>query len=236
MCRVEDCEKPVHSKELCQAHYRQEKRRARGLLPPGPKPDPTRPRSRQGKARANEGGGHKTNVIGGTCRKGHLLTTETAKVQTSGYINCRICTNNAERRRRGSEEIDYLGVANKDKTHCKNGHEYAGDNLYIHPKTGARRCLTCHSKLTKQWRLLNYYDLSIDRYEQMIEEQDNQCSICSASFDNWQPHVDHDHDTNELRALLCTKCNTGLGQFQDNPDTLQKAIDYLAKFSKTTVS
>lgn len=240
MCRLENCERAVHAKGLCQNHYRQEQRKARGLKKPGPAPDPAKPRSRHGESRKNEGKGTEArhrNILGGKCAKGHLLTPEVAKIANkTGYITCRICVNNRERRKRGSQEVDVLLPSNKDKTHCKNGHPYSGDNLYIHPKTGARRCLACHSALTKQWRLLNVYDLSMDKYEQMVEEQGNQCAICSVSFDEYQPHVDHDHDTGDVRALLCTKCNTGLGQFQDDPDLLQNAIDYLAKFSKTTIT
>lgn len=29
------------------------------------------------------------------------------------------------------------------QTHCKRGHELAGDNIYIIPSTGSRQCLAC---------------------------------------------------------------------------------------------
>ena len=29
------------------------------------------------------------------------------------------------------------------KTHCPAGHEYAGDNLYVHPTKGQRYCRAC---------------------------------------------------------------------------------------------
>lgn len=38
------------------------------------------------------------------------------------------------------------------KTHCKNGHELSGDNLYINKITGARRCRTCKRKWDAKYR------------------------------------------------------------------------------------
>lgn len=32
----------------------------------------------------------------------------------------------------------------EEKTHCKRGHELAGDNLYVFPATGFRRCKICY--------------------------------------------------------------------------------------------
>lgn len=50
------------------------------------------------------------------------------------------------------------------------------------------------------------------------------CAICG-STENL--HVDHDHDTNEIRDVLCHHCNTGLGLFREDPEIIRAAIDYL---------
>jgi hypothetical protein len=41
--------------------------------------------------------------------------------------------------------------------------------------------------------------------------------------------LDHCHKTGKHRGFLCHHCNTGLGQFKDNPKFLQEAIEYLKK-------
>lgn len=35
------------------------------------------------------------------------------------------------------------------------------------------------------------------------------------------------HSTGEVRGLLCSQCNTGLGNFKDSTDLLIKEINYL---------
>lgn len=35
------------------------------------------------------------------------------------------------------------GARNRAKTHCRKGHQYSGDNLYVHPTSKARVCREC---------------------------------------------------------------------------------------------
>jgi|ERR1035441_122973 hypothetical protein len=78
----------------------------------------------------------------------------------------------------------------------------------------------------RQWELQRIYGLTLAQYQELVDQQGNRCAICNKLFEK-APHVDHDHKTKWVRGLLCTKCNMGIGLFDDNPDLMQKAIDYV---------
>jgi hypothetical protein len=40
-------------------------------------------------------------------------------------------------------------------------------------------------------------------------------------------HVDHDHQTGAVRALLCFNCTGALGRFRDDPEDLRAAADHV---------
>ena len=76
--------------------------------------------------------------------------------------------------------------------------------------------------------LRQYYNLPIERYEEMYREQNGVCLICkNINIAGRKLAVDHDHNTGVIRGLLCSKCNMGIGYFKDDVDLLRIAIDYL---------
>ena len=69
--------------------------------------------------------------------------------------------------------------------------------------------------------------------------QGGKCAICEcemtkARYARESINCDHDHATGAPRALLCFKCNVGLGDFGDDIDRLEKAIAYLRSFKVST--
>lgn len=87
-----------------------------------------------------------------------------------------------------------------------------------------------YERRVRSTNLKKNYGLTIDEYEQMLAAQNGVCAICGTPPTNERGgklHVDHDHETGEVRKLLCGKCNHGLGSFDDDPAKLQAAIAYL---------
>lgn len=66
-------------------------------------------------------------------------------------------------------------------------------------------------------------------YDQLLAKQGGKCAICGEEANGNRLAVDHNHETGEIRGLLCHQCNTGLGSFRDNPQLLKQAIAYLGE-------
>jgi len=76
------------------------------------------------------------------------------------------------------------------------------------------------------------HNITIEQYDEMHKKQKGRCAICGVHQTElkFALHVDHDHETNIKRSLLCKKCNTALGMFNDSIEILINAINYLKKW------
>ena len=96
-------------------------------------------------------------------------------------------------------------------------------------------CKPCHnarSRVSREkvggsrtYHLTRRYGISAAEADFLLAQQDGLCAICKAAP---AVHVDHDHATGAVRALLCFNCNGGLGQFKDNHVLLHAAAYYVA--------
>jgi len=75
------------------------------------------------------------------------------------------------------------------------------------------------------------YGVSLEEYNNMLKAQDFKCAICGKVHNDkvkrGRLYIDHDHQTNKVRKLLCSGCNSMLGYAKDSIETLEKAIAYL---------
>ena len=73
------------------------------------------------------------------------------------------------------------------------------------------------------------YNLTIVEYNEMFTSQNGCCKICGKHQIEFKKSlsIDHNHQTNEVRGLLCNNCNAFLGYVKDDIEILQNAIKYL---------
>lgn len=82
----------------------------------------------------------------------------------------------------------------------------------------------------RKYELSHYYGITVNEYNRLVEQQKDKCAICHGKPEACLA-VDHCHETNKIRGLLCRKCNSALGLFDNNPIHLKNAIKYLVKHS-----
>lgn len=182
-------------------------------------------------------GDHSTNATGRKPRplagaglqKALARQIENARIELEGTKTCRTC-------------LKTLPIADFYKS------EELGEVFYY------TRCRSCHTGVTGTWSKENIeirreitrrsqkrwhyqavkYGITPQDYENMVAAQSGLCAICNKPELNKRLAIDHDHTTEKVRELLCSRCNTSIGKFEDSPELLRKAADYIEKHSKVT--
>lgn len=80
-------------------------------------------------------------------------------------------------------------------------------------------------------KLKTRYGLTEAAFESLLDGQDRACAVCRCNLDakGVVPCVDHDHNTGDVRGVLCRACNTGLGLFKDDPELMRAAAAYVER-------
>ena len=119
-----------------------------------------------------------------------------------------------------SEECGYLNRTGYDP---KVDRECAGCGAPIDRMANRKRrfCTTECAAVTARYQR---YGATLDEARQMRRR--DRCEICGAAG---VLAVDHCHDTGEIRGMLCSQCNVGIGMFRDDADLLMRAIRYLKR-------
>lgn len=141
------------------------------------------------------------------------------KSSHAGYDrSCKICRIAFGRDRRivwrnnNKERCIALGVKNKRKYRRKG------------PEAIAR-----YNRKHQVWA----HGITLEQYDAMFESQNGVCAICGKEETACNQYgvrrlaIDHDHRTGEVRGLLCSRCNMGIGYLQDDIEILLNAADYL---------
>lgn len=81
------------------------------------------------------------------------------------------------------------------------------------------------------------FGLTTEQYNELVEFQQGACAICRKPCVSGQRlSVDHDHETDEVRGLLCKHCNAAMGMLKEDEDIIFNMMEYLKKhkWSKKT--
>jgi hypothetical protein len=83
----------------------------------------------------------------------------------------------------------------------------------------------------RELQLKRNFNLTSEQYNQMFEQQQGCCAICNRHQSEFKRRliVEHNHDSNKIRGLVCHNCNSILGHAHDDINILLNAIEYLRK-------
>ncbi len=133
-----------------------------------------------------------------------------------------------------------LTLEEREERNRKRRERYASDLEFKEKeKTQARAWAARNTHRKRNSRLKSEFNITLEDYNALLEKQNGKCAICGKESTGIQEtgkrersmHVDHNHETGEVRGLLCAQCNFGIGHFRDNPQILRAAADYLDSFS-----
>jgi len=99
-------------------------------------------------------------------------------------------------------------------------------------------CKQCVANSQKDHSLRSRYGITEKEYNNLLVQQQCVCVICAKKEISKHQNgnikelaVDHNHVTNEIRGLLCQKCNTILGLCNEDINILESAITYIKEHS-----
>jgi hypothetical protein len=91
-------------------------------------------------------------------------------------------------------------------------------------------CKVCSDQRTTENAHKRMHGLSPQEVAKMKEDQLGRCALCgSLPVGKKKLCLDHDHESGKVRGLLCTCCNTMLGNAHDSIEILDAAIAYLRR-------
>ena len=108
----------------------------------------------------------------------------------------------------------------------------------------ARLCVDCGSysgpnatrEQRRHYHFVRTYGITGSEAQRIFDEQGGRCAICNDRIQLFDGHkrdtgyFDHCHESGRNRAFLCQFCNSGIGNFRDDIERLERAIMYLREY------
>lgn len=65
------------------------------------------------------------------------------------------------------------------------------------------------------------------QYNEMLAGQGGGCALCGRKPGKTALHVDHCHESNRVRGILCHQCNWYMGTIDADPSIVDKIKEYI---------
>lgn len=124
----------------------------------------------------------------------------------------------------------YTHRAAKDgkSSKCSTCYKLYAKNYYLTQRekqlAAQKRWRSSKPNAVKDGYLRRTYGITLEDYNSLAVAQNYSCAICLKIL---PLVVDHDHSSGKVRGLLCDGCNTSLGRFNDDPQALRRAAEYV---------
>jgi hypothetical protein len=147
------------------------------------------------------------------------------------YSRCKSCCKYFDQKRKDKTDVYKRKWSKKNqKAHSKK--YYAANKESILKK---QKIYNKNNKdKIRNSQLKRNYNITLDIYNEMLTSQNHKCAICKIYTGKNNLCVDHNHDNDQVRGLLCSKCNFLIGLAQENTSVLHEAIRYL-EFKNATI-
>lgn len=87
-----------------------------------------------------------------------------------------------------------------------------------------RRNRDKHKVWWKKTMLKQRYGITLDEYHDLLEFFEHKCVICSKKEDLC---IDHDHETGDIRGILCRPCNLAVANIGENAENARRLVKYI---------
>jgi len=217
-CGFDGCERPHKARGLCKGHSDQRTKDQplkplAAYLPPGLCSFPECGRKR---------------IVRGLCA-GHLAQENEGRTPTPLVLHLSR-RGKPQRNVEGFKRCTKCGAWLPDSEFAKSSH--GTDGLRT-------ECMACLKARYRRRSLRVRYNISVERYDEMLAAQDGKCAICDTACTSGKfLAVDHDHSCCPtaaqscgecIRGLICLNCNLAIGNMNDDPARLRAAADYLER-------
>lgn len=153
------------------------------------------------------------------CKNGHEYTEKNTRFGKDEKTKfCRTCHNVAQQ-----------------KWRQENPEKWKATHTKARKKWERKQTVIVGRHWQQELHTIRRYGIDHEQYKNLFAAQNGVCAICfrpeteidKRTNEIKSLHIDHNHDTKEIRGLLCGKCNKGIGHFEDVAASLKSAICYL---------